>query len=254
MNNELTHWGIKGQKWGVRRYQNKDGSLTKAGLKRYREDLNSTDRTIKEGVELQTITSRKYNEGESSRLYTAYTDYDKKMYKHMMGNIMYEKNGYDNTFVVKKDIKVASDKKVVEAFVKVAKENPIQTAKDMASAYQVSEEFRKAMEIGFKDKIEKLSGSDYDKQKNLAKQFLSDTLMSKTADVTTKNFYGYLLSKGYDAISDVNDRRNIAQDPLIILNLDKIGLKGSVKMSSDDLQRYAEYVNTKEFKKAKYRV
>lgn len=30
-NNELYHYGIKGQKWGVRRYQNKDGSLTKAG-------------------------------------------------------------------------------------------------------------------------------------------------------------------------------------------------------------------------------
>ena len=31
---ELYHWGIKGMKWGVRRYQNKDGSLTNAGRKR----------------------------------------------------------------------------------------------------------------------------------------------------------------------------------------------------------------------------
>lgn len=33
--NELYHHGIKGQKWGIRRYQNPDGSLTEAGRKRY---------------------------------------------------------------------------------------------------------------------------------------------------------------------------------------------------------------------------
>lgn len=37
-NYELFHWGIKGMKWGLRRFQNKDGSLTKAGRKRYGED------------------------------------------------------------------------------------------------------------------------------------------------------------------------------------------------------------------------
>lgn len=37
MEYELCHWGIKGMKWGVRRYQNKDGSLTPKGKKRYSE-------------------------------------------------------------------------------------------------------------------------------------------------------------------------------------------------------------------------
>ena len=46
MSNELQHWGIKGMKWGVRRYQNADGSLTPAGKKRYRDESESIEREL----------------------------------------------------------------------------------------------------------------------------------------------------------------------------------------------------------------
>lgn len=35
MNTYLMHHGIKGQRWGVRRFENKDGTLTAAGKQRY---------------------------------------------------------------------------------------------------------------------------------------------------------------------------------------------------------------------------
>ncbi len=46
-NDYLAHHGIKGQKWGVRRYQNPDGSLTPAGQKRYGIDGERTAESIR---------------------------------------------------------------------------------------------------------------------------------------------------------------------------------------------------------------
>lgn len=41
--NELYHHGTKGMKWGVRRYQNTDGSLTNAGKSRYTRDAREKE-------------------------------------------------------------------------------------------------------------------------------------------------------------------------------------------------------------------
>ena len=60
----LVHYGIKGQKWGVRRYQNKDGSYTSAGKRRRRE--NSSD--YEETRELRKLSAKKLSNEELRKL------------------------------------------------------------------------------------------------------------------------------------------------------------------------------------------
>ena len=58
---ELYHHGIKGMKWGVRRYQNEDGTLTAAGKKRKRNDYASEVKSMSTD-ELRRKVNRLNNE------------------------------------------------------------------------------------------------------------------------------------------------------------------------------------------------
>lgn len=42
--NELYHYGVKGMKWGVRRYEKSGGSYTKAGVNRFRKSESKYDK------------------------------------------------------------------------------------------------------------------------------------------------------------------------------------------------------------------
>ena len=49
-NDDVLHFGILGMKWGVRRFQNKDGSLTSAGKRRYSdEELDEIKKATQKG-------------------------------------------------------------------------------------------------------------------------------------------------------------------------------------------------------------
>lgn len=146
--NELYHHGIKGQKWGVRRYQNPDGTLTAAGRKRYLElskpMTNWTRKDLKEiGVENgiikkgQTIT-RATTKGEDlsdRRIYAAIleSDIDKYAWDVQNGTLGHLTNvnsedAYQITYEAIKDLKIADVSDQVDFYIK---ENANKKLKDM---------------------------------------------------------------------------------------------------------------------------
>lgn len=67
---ELYHYGVKGQKWGIRRYQNADGSLTSAGKKRAKQEYKRDNKTAFELGKNATISGRAaaYSVNRTARL------------------------------------------------------------------------------------------------------------------------------------------------------------------------------------------
>lgn len=115
-NGELYHYGVKGQKWGVRRYQNPDGSLTAAGKKRQKSRIASDrEATIAKGTKLYRVSDSSKSDTSSGKIYVSATKETGDLYINALGSSKIYKTGkaYAHEYLAKTDLKMP-DKRTME--------------------------------------------------------------------------------------------------------------------------------------------
>lgn len=98
--NELYHHGIKGMRWGVRRYQNDDGSLTSAGQKRYARDARE------KGFDKYDSTTGKYYKSSKKN---GRTDLEVDANRYVKEDLSRTRKLTDETANLTRNLKTAND-------------------------------------------------------------------------------------------------------------------------------------------------
>ena len=114
--NELYHHGVKGQKWGIRRYQNADGTLTAAGKKRQKKTVASDKKaTIVKGTNLYRVSDKNKSDTSENKMYVSATKDSGDFYVTKLGSSKIYKTGkaFVHTYIATKDLKLP-DKKTME--------------------------------------------------------------------------------------------------------------------------------------------
>lgn len=113
---DLYHYGIKGQKWGVRRYQNADGTLTEAGKKRQQKLIGSDRKaSIQKGTTLYRVSDSDKSDTSSGKIYVSANKDTGDFYINALGSNKIYKTGkaYAHEYIAKTDLKLP-DKKTME--------------------------------------------------------------------------------------------------------------------------------------------
>lgn len=246
---ELYHYGVKGMKWGVRRYQNKDGTLTETGRLRtkganrkrslikeqlglnvdkrvfYRHDPDSSKSvSLNKGQKVYHVTPKDFTQlREGQDLFVSATKTDRDIYKSFLTMMMRRKGfGLDTPikeveFTLRDSLKSPSNDEQRMIFESVYASNKRTFDHELDNYYS---------------KGERRSTDTYD-------AFIR-TLDGRPSDSKAR-FYEEMQKNGYNAVldqHDVTDSWMQAQRPLIVM--DAINTLGNIKVrdiTNEDIKK-----------------
>lgn len=238
--NEFHHYGIKGMKWGVRRYQPYPKGKHGTFLGQDRDE----DIRIAKGTKAYRL-----QEGGDLKPGQTYVSFDKlDHYNYVASTVAAEgglginlENGKGESLrlVLDRDIIAPSYKATMDAFIKTVSdmEGPKNFAKDVVGKQRTKElEKRRA-----KDLVKKLSNVNTDEALDNAYLIFSKSLMKDTKARSV--FYDNLKVQGYNAIVDENDKqfgKGYTEAPVILFDSSSVKKIGSRSISETDIKYFSD--------------
>lgn len=157
-NHYVVHFGVKGVKWGIRKYQNYDGTLTAAGRKRYGEETKVLEKELKSTRKEYRNTKKESNK--------AMKVYEKQALKNLKSDPDFFEKNVDKAlsyYGAKRD--GSFGKSLIERY----KKDPKEFASDLAAQLHEDAKFNDRLEdirikvFDLKDKIANVVISDLEK-------------------------------------------------------------------------------------------